>query len=142
MAVTRLVETNYGDFTADAFKSAAETYLQTLGTDTDLPVIAVENGGGIRAMAPNGEITMGDLISAFPFSNTIYLKKVTPSILYEVMEVSGSTLDGQDKETGMLLQQTNSGGFLQISGFTVVYNPDEEAGNRVKIGRASCRERV
>lgn len=131
VAVTRLVETNYGDFTADAFKSAAETYLQTLGTDTDLPVIAVENGGGIRAMAPNGEITMGDLISAFPFSNTIYLKKVTPSILYEVMEVSGSTLDGQDKETGMLLQQTNSGGFLQISGFTVVYNPDGEAGNRV-----------
>ena len=45
VAVTRLVEANYGDFTADAFKSAAETYLQTLGTDTDLPVIAVENGG-------------------------------------------------------------------------------------------------
>lgn len=131
VAVTRLVETNYGDFTADAFRSAAETYLQALGTDTDLPVIAVENGGGIRAMAPNGDITMGDLISAFPFSNTIYLKKVTPAVLYEVMEVSGSALDGQDKETGMLLQQTNSGGFLQISGFTVVFNPDGEAKNRV-----------
>ncbi len=131
VAVTRLVETNYGDFTADAFRSAAETYLQTLGTDAEFPVIAVENGGGIRAMAPNGDITMGDLISAFPFSNTIYLKKVTPSVLYEVMEVSGSALDGQDKETGMLLQQTNSGGFLQISGFTVVFDPDGEAGSRV-----------
>lgn len=131
VAVTRLVETNYGDFTADAFRAAAEGYVQTLGTDTDLPVIAVENGGGIRAMAPNGDITMGDLISAFPFSNTIYLKKVTPAVLYEVMEVSGTTLDGQDKDTGMLLQQTNSGGFLQISGFTVVFNPDGEAGNRV-----------
>ena len=95
VALTRLVETNYGNFTADAFRSAAETYLQTLGTDTDLPVIAVENGGGIRAMSPNGDITMGDLISAFPFSNTIYLKKVTPAILYEVMEVSGTALDGQ-----------------------------------------------
>lgn len=131
VAVTRLVETNYGDFTADAFRFAAETYIQTLGTDTDLPVIAVENGGGIRAMAPNGEITTGDLISAFPFSNTIYLKKVTPAILYEVMEVSGTTLDGQDKETGMLLQQTNSGGFLQISGVTVVFDPDGEEGQKV-----------
>lgn len=131
VALTRLVETNYGNFTADAFRSAAETYLQTLGTDTDLPVIAVENGGGIRAMSPNGDITMGDLISAFPFSNTIYLKKVTPAILYEVMEVSGTALDGQDKETGMLLQQTNSGGFLQISGFTAVFNPDGEEGQKV-----------
>ena len=131
VAVTRLVETNYGDLTADAFRSAAKTYLQTLGTDTSLPVIAVENGGGIRAMSANGDITMGDLISAFPFSNTIYLKKVTPAILYEVMEVSGTALDGQDKETGMLLQQTNSGGFLQISGFTAVFNPDGEEGQKV-----------
>ena len=131
VAVTRLVETYYGDLTADAFRSAAKTYLQTLGTDTSLPVIAVENGGGIRAMSANGDITMGDLISAFPFSNTIYLKKVTPAILYEVMEVSGTALDGQDKETGMLLQQTNSGGFLQISGFTAVFNPDGEEGQKV-----------
>lgn len=131
VAVTRLVETNYGDLTADAFRSTAKTYLQTLGTDTSLPVIAVENGGGIRAMSANGDITMGDLISAFPFSNTIYLKKVTPAILYEVMEVSGTALDGQDKETGMLLQQTNSGGFLQISGFTAVFNPDGEEGQKV-----------
>lgn len=131
VAITRLVETNYGDFTADAFCAAAETYVQTLGTDTDLPVIAVENGGGIRAMLPNGTITAGDLVSAFPFSNTICMKKVTPAILYEVMEVSGTALDGQDPETGMLLQQDNSGGFLQISGFTVVYDPDGEAGERV-----------
>ena len=131
VAVTRLVETNYGDFTADAFRAAAESYVQPLGTDTDLPIIAVEDGGGIRAMSPNGNVTMGDLISAFPFSNTIYMKKVTPAVLYDVMEVSGTTLDGQDKETGMLLQQTNSGGFLQISGFTVVFDPDGEAGQRV-----------
>ena len=131
VSVTRLVETNYGDFAADAFRAAAGRYVEDLGQDTDLPIVAVENGGGIRAMIPNGEITVGDLISAFPFSNTIYLKKVTPAILYEVMEVSGLPLDGQDPETGMLLQETNSGGFLQISGFTVVFNPDGEAGQRV-----------
>lgn len=132
VAVTRLVETNYGDFTTDAFRGAAETFLTTVGgEDADLPVIAVENGGGIRAGVANGDITAGDLINAFPFSNTLYLKKVTPAILYEVMEVSGTALDGQDKETGMLLQQTNSGGFLQISGFQVVYDPDGETGQKV-----------
>ncbi len=131
VAVARVVETNYGDFTADAFRSAAEDWLEAQGTDAGISVIAVENGGGIRAMAANGAITTGDLISAFPFSNTIYLKKVTPAVLYEAMEVSALPMDGQDKETGMLLQQTNSGGFLQVSGFTVVFDPDQEAGQRV-----------
>lgn len=133
VAITRLVETNYGDFAADAFRNAAETFMQTAGgEDANLPVIAAENGGGIRAGAANGSITVGDLVSAFPFSNTLYLKKVTPQILYQVMEQSAAYLDGQDKETGMLLQQDNSGGFLQISGFTVVYDPDGEAGQRVR----------
>ncbi len=132
VAITRLVETNYGDFTADAFRDAAEKFMDTVsGVDADLPIIAAENGGGIRAGIKNGDITMGDLLSAFPFSNTLYMKKVTPAILYEVMEVSGSRLDGQDKETGMLLQGSNSGGFLQISGFTVEYDPDGPTGNRV-----------
>ena len=132
VAVTRLVETNYGDLVTDAFRDAGETFMETAGgEDADLPVIAVENGGGIRAGVANGNITVGDLINAFPFSNTLYMKKVTPAVLYAAMELSGTALDGQDKETGMLLQGGNSGGFLQISGFTVVYDPDAEAGQRV-----------
>ena len=76
VAISRLVETNYGDFTADAFRDAAETFMEAAGGgDADLPVIAVENGGGIRAGVTNGDITVGDLISAFPFSNTLYMKK-------------------------------------------------------------------
>lgn len=35
------------------------------------------------------------------------------------------------RETGMLLQQSVSGGFLQISGFRVVFDPDGEEGSRV-----------
>lgn len=132
VAIARVVETNYGDYVADAFRSAGEEFMETVGgEDADLPVIAVENAGGIRAAAPNGEITVGDLINAFPYSNTLYMKKVTPQILYQAMEVSGRYLDGQDKETGMLLQAANGGGFLQISGFTVVYDPYGEEGARV-----------
>lgn len=122
IAPGRFVETNYGDFTADAFQNAGKEFLKAENNNT--PVIAVENGGGIRESLPNGEITKESLISAFPFSNTLYLKEITPKILYDVMEVSGSMLDGQDTETGMLLQTNIFGGFLQISGFTVEFNPN------------------
>lgn len=133
VSIARVVETNYGDLAADAFRSAAQTFVQdTGGEEADFPVIAVENAGGIRAGAANGNITVGDLATAFPNANTIYLKVVTPRILYAVMENSASYLDGQNKETGMLLQGSNSGGFLQIAGFTVVYDPDGEKGRRVR----------
>ena len=133
IATTRFVETNFDDLVADAFWDAATSFLQQNGTPEEktMPVIAVENGGGIREAVPNGEITKGDLIAAFPFSNTLYMKKITPQILYQMMEVSGSLLDGQDPETGMLLQQQISGGFLQIAGFQVVFDPDGAEGEKV-----------
>lgn len=59
------------------------------------------------------------------------MKKISPQVLYQMMEQSASDLDGQDPETGMLLQQSVSGGFLQISGVRVVFDPDGEAGSRV-----------
>lgn len=40
------------------------------------------------------------------------MKKISPQVLYQMMEQSASDLDGQDPETGMLLQQSVSGGFL------------------------------
>ena len=130
---TRFVETNYGNLAADALADSAKTLVRETGTaeDQEMPVIAVENGGGIRAAVTNGNITLGELVSTFPFSNTVYLKKISPQVLYQMMEQSASDLDGQDPETGMLLQQSVSGGFLQISGFHVLFDPDGEAGSRV-----------
>lgn len=131
IGISRFVETNYGDFAADAFKTAGEEFMKNDGND--IPVVAVENGGGIREALPNGVITEGNLISTFPFSNTLYLKEITPAILYDMMEVSGGLLDGIDPKTGMLLQQKISGGFLQISGFNVVFNPDSKDKKVVSI---------
>ena len=130
---TRFVETNYGNLAADALADSAKALVRETGTaeDQGMPVIAVENGGGIRAAVTNGNITLGELVSTFPFSNTVYMKKISPQVLYQMMEQSASDLDGQDPETGMLLQQSVSGGFLQISGFRVVFDPDGEAGSRV-----------
>ena len=130
ISVARAVETNFGDFAADAYREAGIAFLKNQGKE-DFPVIAVENGGGIRASLCNGDITLGDLISAFPYSNTLYMKEITPATLCQIMEISAGSMDGQDGGTGMLLQKDVFGGFLQVSGFTVEYNPDASEGQRV-----------
>ena len=95
---TRFVETNYGNLAADALADSAKALVRETGTaeDQEMPVIAVENGGGIRAAVTNGNITLGELVSTFPFSNTVYMKKISPQVLYQMMEQSVSDLDGQD----------------------------------------------
>ena len=119
VTITRVVETNLGDLVADAFQAKAKEI-----AGDSFPVIAVENGGGIREKFPNGSITQGELVTAFPFSNTVVLKVVTPKDLYEIMQEGASYLDGQDPETGMLLQLANSGSFMQVSGMKVIYNSE------------------
>lgn len=119
VTITRVVETNLGDLVADAFQAKAKEI-----AGDSFPVVAVENGGGIREKFPNGSITQGDLVTAFPFSNTVVLKVVTPKDLYEIMQEGASCLDGQDPETGMLLQLANSGSFMQVSGMKVIYNSE------------------
>ena len=85
--MTRLVETNFGDLAADAYLESGLALLKKREPNAEIPVIAVENGGGIREALQNGPITMGSLISAFPFSNTLYMKKITPEILYQMMDI-------------------------------------------------------
>src|SRR5699024_2426851 len=123
------VETNYGNLAADAFVASGTAMMEKLGDS--YPVIGVENGGGIRTAVYNGSITRGDLINTFPFANTLYMKLVTPQQLYVVMENSGSMIVSQEPETGMLTQQQISGSFLQISGFTVVYNTANDGESKV-----------
>ena len=130
-APTRMVETNFGDVATDALRQAAQAYLQETG-DTSTPVVAVENGGGIRAALSRGLVTLGHLVTTFPFSNSVVLKTVTPAVLRSVFEGGLALTEGQDASTGMLLQQTVSGSFLQLSGCTVTCDPNAPAGQRVQ----------
>ncbi|MDE8735048.1 bifunctional UDP-sugar hydrolase/5'-nucleotidase [Eubacteriales bacterium DFI.9.88] len=130
----RITETNLGDLAADAYRWAGENFLKTAsGMDSyrSLPVAAVENGGGIRASLPNGQATAEDLITVFPFSNTLMMKEITPKLLYEMLERSVSNVTGQDKKSGKLYG-TPDGGFLQISGFSFSYDPAAAKGSKVQ----------
>ncbi len=123
----RIVETAYGDLVTDAFAQWGREYAQA--QDLDLPVIALENGGGIAQPMFQGEVTYGDILGAFNHGNTVEVWRVTPAQLYEALEV-GLTMTGQD-ETGLLLRERVSGSFLQVSGFTYTYDPAGEVGHKV-----------
>lgn len=129
---TKGIETNLGDFISDAFINTGREYIENYKPeDSDLPIVAVQNSGGIRQTISNGVVTMGDIMSVLPFSNSVEMKKITPKILYDMMELSGKGFTDQNKETGMLPSIRIGGGSLQVGGFTVTYNPVGEEGSKV-----------
>ncbi len=129
---SRIVETSYGDFVADAFKYYAEKF--AANEKLDLPVVAVENGGGIAQSLPtwyyNGtDVTVGDVLSAFNHGNLVEVLKVSPAELFAAIE-QGLVMTGQDDD-GLLLCAKPSGSFLQCSGFSYTYDPAGEDGKKV-----------
>ncbi len=76
----RTMETNLGDFAADAILWGA---LFALGDDK--VDASITNGGGIRASIKAGDITMKDMATVFPFSNTIATVELTGEKLLEAL---------------------------------------------------------
>lgn len=124
---SRIVETPYGDFVTDAFAEYAREFAKNNGID--LPVIAVENGGGIGQTLPVGTVTRGDVLNAFNHGNMVEVYEITPKMLRTALEL-GLTMTGQD-ETGMLIREKVSGSFLQAGGFSYSYDPAGAAGKKV-----------
>ena len=124
---SRIVETAYGDFVTDAFLDSARAFAANNGLD--LPVVAVENGGGIAQTMPMGTVTRGDVLNAFNHGNLVVALSVTPAQLYTALE-AGLTMTGQD-DTGLLVRERVSGSFLQAGGFSYTYDPAGEAGAKV-----------
>lgn len=129
---SRIVETAYGDFVTDAFKYYAEKFAEN--GQLNLPVVAVENGGGISQSLPTWyyggtEVTVGDVMNAFNHGNLVEVLKVSPAELYAAIE-KGLVTTGQDG-TGLLLRGKESGSFLQCSGFTYTYAPAGETGSKI-----------
>lgn len=82
----RTEETNLGDLIADAL-------LWEVTKDGSLPVakenvIAITNGGGIRASIAKGDITKKDINTVLPFGNTVAYITVSGEVLLEALEAS------------------------------------------------------
>ena len=120
-------ETNEGNLITDAYIWQANQLASSFGAPN--ATIAIANGGGIRNdnIIPAGDITELDTFDALPFLNFISIvEDITPERFKLMMEnaVSRISLDG---EGAPVASGSGTGRFAQISGFTIEYNPNEQA---------------
>lgn len=104
----RDVETNNGDLITDAMRWKVLQNKDGLTVNED-HVVAITNGGGIRAAIAKGDVTKKDINTVLPFGNTVAVVYVTGEQLLEALEASTFSTP------------TAVGGFPQVSGinFTI-----------------------
>lgn len=131
----RVRETNLGNAVTDAIYAYGQTGFSNKTS------LAVTNGGGLRAtIAKDQLVTKGDIIAVLPFGNIISQITVTGQQIQDMFTKSLSSALQTDKETGKFILDENgaplfeaSGGFLQISGATVFYDPTLPVKERVLL---------
>ena len=131
----RVRETNLGNAVTDAIYAYGQTGFSNKTS------LAVTNGGGLRAtIAKDQPVTKGDIIAVLPFGNIISQITVTGQQIQDMFMKSLSSALQTDKETGKFILDENgaplfeaSGGFLQISGATVFYDPTLPVKERVLL---------
>ncbi len=94
-------ETNNGDLITDAMLWKVMQNKEGLTVDAD-NVVAITNGGGIRAAIKPGDVTKKDINTVLPFGNTVAVIYVTGAELLEALEASTYSLP--------------VGGFPQVAG--------------------------
>ena len=84
-------ETNNGDLITDAMLWKVMQNKDGLTVDAD-HVVAITNGGGIRAAIKPGDVTKKDINTVLPFGNTVAVIYVTGAELLEALEASTYSL--------------------------------------------------
>ncbi|KAJ8113092.1 hypothetical protein OPT61_g4701 [Boeremia exigua] len=106
-----------GDFMADAMLA----YRKNNTDDVDFAII---NAGGIRATIDQGNITRGEVLTSFPFGNSIVQLEVDGKYLWEVLE---GIVTGVNVANGKAVTS-----FLQVSsGIKIEYNPENNNGTKL-----------
>ena len=92
--MVRRAETNMGDFCADVIRAQS-------GAD-----VALIGGGGVRSSVQAGSFTYGDIISVWPYGNTICIIEATGQQILDALEWGARALPGEH------------GAFMQVSGLS------------------------
>lgn len=89
--------------------------------------IAFQNGGGVRATIPKGDITTGDVLKAMPFGNALAITELTGAELIKTLEhsVAADLVEG-----GKGLKE--NGAFLHVAGMKFTYDSTKAVGKRVQ----------
>ena len=86
-SANRTGETNSGDLIVDAMR----WYFLEDPSMLEVPedhLVAIINGGSIRAAIPAGEVTKEDVNTVYPFTNSLVVRYVTGEDLLEALEAS------------------------------------------------------
>lgn len=106
-----------GDFMADAMLD----YRKQNNKDVDFAII---NAGGVRATIDEGDITRGEVLTSFPFGNSLVEISLSGEELWKVLE---GIVTGMNVETG---DEVTS--FFQVSkGIKIQYNPENANNSRL-----------
>ncbi len=108
--VCRVMECTMGNLVADAMLDRVADQGVT---------IAIQNGGGLRASIDAGEITMGEVLTVLPFSNTLATVELSGADVIDALENGVS-----DIENG-------AGRFPQVAGLKYSYTLAQPAGERI-----------
>lgn len=106
----RTQETNLANFITDAMRARARAD------------VALINGGGIRTdrIIPPGPLRKRDINALLPFTNVVVTVEMRGRQLRDALE------------EGLANIEREAGGFLQVSGLRVVYDPARPPGQRVR----------
>lgn len=114
LADCRHGECALGDVMADAVRLSAKSQ----GVRA-----AFINSGAVRAGLKAGDVSLGDLLTVYPFTDNVASFELSGKDLLEVLEYSVS-LATQSEASG-------SGRFLQLSGLKLSFDPRKPAGQRI-----------
>ena len=108
--LVRSQETNLGNLICDAmlWKTAAEN-----------TQICIQNGGGIRASIPAGDVSMGQVLEVLPFGNLISTFGLKGSDVWAALENGVSQIEDV------------KGRFPQVGGLRYSFDPNQPAGSRI-----------
>jgi len=82
-------------------------------------VVAIQNGGGVRASIDAGEVTMGEVLTVLPFQNTLSTFQVTGATLVAALE------------NGVSQVEEGAGRFPQVAGLTFAFDAGADPGSRI-----------
>ena len=129
-AGVRTRETNQGNLVTDGYVYLVERDRADYNLADGVPVIGVQNGGGMRddeVVPANSDISEAKTFDILPFPNNLVIidHQFTPAEIHDVLENSVSAVENV------------SGRFLQVSGIEFTYDPRRPANNRVLSAQLS-----
>jgi len=113
--IVRTQESAFGNMIGDA-------YIAVTGAD-----MSFQNGGGIRSSVKAGDVTMGQILSVFPFSNRLITISLSGAKVLAALEHS------------VRLFPAENGGFMHVGGIRFSFDPSRPAGSRVNPAKVSVK---